>query len=519
MNSKQHGHNGTTVFESIPNEIFIEILSYITSTDAFVAFSNLNSRYQRLLMEICHSFDFTSINKKNFDLIFRYQDIIRWHSLKLADAKYTPGQVAYFFENHTLTGNFSQLRSLSIINMIHNHSYPLFTQLSSLSSLVSLQIESLCGQNIPEFDLPNLKRLSFTSCLNTRWLKNNTELVWPQTLRCLKIIYEDHRNCTHIQQSLTNLPQLNDLEVYQKQPDGPFPSGETWRQIILTSIPSLKNFKFYFQFTCRVHRLNELKQVVESFSTPFYISKNKWFVRCDMSAHDEPSFYDDKYGICNENMRHVILYTIPFTFDEFPIFKIFSKTKISDYSRNSIDYESNNMATDIKTLFLKSNTTPDTMFNRSSIVNLTIITYFDASAWVPIMNKLRQITIGDGAALSVDDFNILLDNTPYLYSLTVKKSVLKQMTDNWTDACICRHLSRKIRVLTFSSDQNLSQSLDKNELEKILPIFSSQCQHLSLGIQSYNNTIDFILQQQNTRFNRGNCIMTNVRHQYHFWLG
>ncbi len=284
--------------------------------------------------------------------------------------------------------------------------------------------------------------------------------------------------------------------------------------------------------------MNQLEQVVTSFSTPFYTSEKNWLVRCDVSARNEPPMYDTEYGMYNTNMRLVILYTIPFSFQVFTVFKTSSKTKISDSSRNYIDHRSIN--TD--TLIFKSYSAPDPMFDRSSIINLIINTSFDVPAWIHILTKLRHITIGDGAVLSLEDFNILLDNAPHLCSLTGKKSTLKLLT---TDICICQRLSRKICSLTFNSDRNSSQSFDKNELERILPIFSSQCQHLSLGVHSHNDTIDFILrkmshlislhvyiqrknyspitiewlEQQNTRFNRTNCIITNIRYDHYFWLG
>ena len=44
-------------------------------------------------------------------------------------------------------------------------------QLSFLSNLVTLEIESVCGNYIPEFDLPALKKLACSSCTNTSWLK------------------------------------------------------------------------------------------------------------------------------------------------------------------------------------------------------------------------------------------------------------------------------------------------------------------------------------------------------------
>jgi hypothetical protein len=52
-----------------------------------------------------------------------------------------------------------------------------------------------------------------------------------------KIIYEDDQDCLLIQHSLTDPSQLINLEVYQKEPGGSFPHGETWEQMITTSIP------------------------------------------------------------------------------------------------------------------------------------------------------------------------------------------------------------------------------------------------------------------------------------------
>ncbi|CAF3662494.1 unnamed protein product [Rotaria sp. Silwood1] len=330
--------------------------------------------------------------------------------------------------------------------MQSNHSYPLFPQLPSLSNLVSLEIESVCGENIPEFELPTLKKLIFSSCPNTSWLKNfsgletieytivghctrNKLLVWPRTLKHLKVIYEDYQDCLHIQQSLTDLPQLNDLEVYQKEVGEPFSRGETWAQIISASVPSLKSFKFYFQFKCRDRQLYQLKQVAASFSTPFYTLEKNCFVRCDISARHETPTHDHEYGICNTDLRHVILYTIPLSFEVFTVFKT-SKMKMLDWSRDFIDYRSINVNTNTKTLHLKSYSPPDPMFYRSSIINLIINTSFNALPWAHILTKLQHITIGDGAALSLEDFNILLDKTPYLCSLTVKKIVSDSLTEH-----------------------------------------------------------------------------------------
>ena len=189
MAGKQQNRNDAMLFERMPNEIFIEVLSYMTCINAVIAFSTLNSRFQSLLIEFCHRFNFTSVSKKNFDIVFQNQDTNRWRSLKLHDGDYTPGQVNYFFETHSLIDKFCQLRNLSIMKLKPNHPYPLFTQLPSLSNLVSLEIEPLCGHNILEVELPNLKKLTFSSCPNTSWLKVRKQIKLFELQRIILLLF------------------------------------------------------------------------------------------------------------------------------------------------------------------------------------------------------------------------------------------------------------------------------------------------------------------------------------------
>ena len=329
-----------------------------------------------------------------------------------------------------------------------------------------------------------------------------------------------------------------DLEIYQKERGDLFPNGQIWEEIISSSLPLLKNFKFYFQINYPDNRLDQIKEVVASFSTPFYISEKKWFIRCDVSARHDVIARDAEDGTDYIHVQHVIFYTIPFPFQTFTIFKN-SKTMPSDSLKNTLDYSN------IKTLLFESCVAPDENFHRSHIINLIIKSPFRSLDWIHVFTRLRHLTLEDGAVLYIENFGILLNNTPYLCSLTVKKSMLKRLTDNWSDICVCNYLSRKIRSLTFYGNEYASQCFHKNELEKILPIFSSKCQHLSIGIHSRNDAIDFILrkmsqlnslhvhiqarnsspvtiewlQQRHMGFNHSNCFITNVREDHSFWLG
>ena len=159
-----------TLLEDIPNETIATILSYLTSVEAVVIFTKLNSRFQNLLRQFCLKFDLTSVGKNVFDLVFQNQDTNRWQALKLSDNNYTSGQVDYFIKKYTFINHFSNLQCLSIVGVGHCLSYPIFIQLASLVNLVSLEIETICGTNIPEIALPNLKKLKFTSYPNTSWL-------------------------------------------------------------------------------------------------------------------------------------------------------------------------------------------------------------------------------------------------------------------------------------------------------------------------------------------------------------
>ena len=70
------------------------------------------------------------------------------------------------------------------------------------------------------------------------------------------------------------------------------------------------------------------------------------------------------------------------------------------------------------------------MFYQNSITNLIIHTLFDAAPWVNLFTNVRNLIIGEGAFISPESFNIFLNHTPRLRSMTVRKTVLKQLTDN-----------------------------------------------------------------------------------------
>jgi hypothetical protein len=187
-----------TSFERLPNELLIEIFTYLNGVDTVYAFSQLNTRFQSLLINYVNVFDFKSISKAKFDYVIKHHDIHQWQSLRLSDDDETPGQIKHFCQRYPLLQCISQLRSLCALNMTAKYAQEFLLQLKispdhhlsldienivllnienicganiqSFDYLVSLEIGNICGENIQAFELSSLKRLVVTGCKHTAWM-------------------------------------------------------------------------------------------------------------------------------------------------------------------------------------------------------------------------------------------------------------------------------------------------------------------------------------------------------------
>jgi hypothetical protein len=171
MEKRRQRSNRSILFEQLPNEIIAEIFSYLNGFDVIFTFSKLNHHFQCLVFEYCQYFDFQFISKTQFDLVYQYHNTKQWKSLRISDDKHTPDFVEYFCQFYSLINDFPRLQSLSIVNLNIYNNYSIFSQLPCLTNLVSLTIESVCGDKMSPFDLPNLKRLVLTSCADINWIK------------------------------------------------------------------------------------------------------------------------------------------------------------------------------------------------------------------------------------------------------------------------------------------------------------------------------------------------------------
>ncbi|CAF5148158.1 unnamed protein product, partial [Rotaria sp. Silwood1] len=360
---------------------------------------------------------------------------------------------------------------------------------------------------------------------------HDKDLRWPLTLKHLKIIFDYDGQCDRIQDSLIHLLSLKSLEIYQKKKGTISPNGQVWENLIHSSLPLLKIFKFYFQFQYSSQIYKQIERIVSSFSTSFYVFENKWFIRCDVPK---------------SNQGRALLYSLPFPF------QIYTTSQGSNFETISTllnDYDNDlcsNVFSNVKTLEVLCNSSElDENFNRSEVINLIIHNEFDSFKWIHILNKLQQLELGSDMTISSKNFLCLLKNTPHLSSLIAENSVLQKATEYWNNVSICNHLSRMILSLKLCGRKIRSPPISKNEIEQIVQIFSSKCQHLSLYVHSPIDTIGFILQnmsqlyslhvtisaetypsinmtwlqKQQSRFNSSNCIIVNNERDHYFWLG
>ena len=159
-----------TSLEQLANELFLDIFDYLTDVDIVYSFSQLNTRFQTLILNYCHTIDFKSISKSRFDIIIQQHHPKYWRSLRLSNDNETPGQIEVFARLYPFDQHLLHLQSISFIHIQPNYHNVFLSQLHSLIHLVSLTMKSVCGKYLSRINLPSLKHLVVSSCAYGDWM-------------------------------------------------------------------------------------------------------------------------------------------------------------------------------------------------------------------------------------------------------------------------------------------------------------------------------------------------------------
>lgn len=283
--------------------------------------------------------------------------------------------------------------------------------------------------------------------------------------------------------SLKALSQLTSLAIYDTAWESPAPDGQIWEKLIKSSMPLLKKFQFYFKFWRDFNVASDMKQVVSTFSTPFYLEQKSWFIQCDAQR---------------QQFSIAILYSLPFAFENFEIVTNSFTESISTWNNCSNNKYENSLYENVKELtvnvvcdkFIK-------LFNPTNVVDLTLKFSCYSIEWLFSMKELSKLTLGHQFNMSSKDFFHLLKNASFLRSLVLSYHTLKLVTNEWKEKAICKLLSQKIHSLELSTDEcfpvSIYEYINIYDLLPIVRIFGERCRYLTINVYSRNIVSGFLL--------------------------
>ena len=317
--------------EDLSNELFYEIFDYLNGNEVLLAFSNLNHHLQGILHSPSFLFRIHIDENKDKHLINKYKEMIDNFKHRIISFHLSTRNSSLF----PINSSFNHLQSLSLIG-IHPQTLPsLLTELNRVSRLHSLTIDTWNSFDDLEtiyrsiFALPVLKFYKFTlSEMNDRICEISLPMAKPNQLstiqylemthscsidelghivsytpelRHLKFINNDEfysetgilllPNLTHLSISANQL-NFDDFEMFIKNvhcslevlhftvrseyKDTSYLDAPRWEQLILQSLPQLKEFAFeYYRYGSDEHDFNKSDGEHNRLTSPFWLSR-RW---------------------------------------------------------------------------------------------------------------------------------------------------------------------------------------------------------------------------------------------------
>ncbi|CAF2767887.1 unnamed protein product [Rotaria sp. Silwood2] len=340
-------------FERLVKEILLDIFEYLKGIHLFQAFSNLNSRFNNLLIIHfrTHGLDLRTISKHDFNTLC--QQNLPWIAkhitkLRLSDDDDTPNQINLFLSQSFTFRQFVQLKILSLYHISSSEIIqkvvcqlrylPLLTHFDLINCRLTfhqkilhdilnriwllLQLShvhlDLIFANANEFTTPTIRSKSIKYLIIENTSLNSIQLIrlfrCTPYLRHLTVIIDQFSNDTQFPSKietvsslklvvdhltngtlnlLKNMPNLTSLTL---QTEKNHMNGHQWKQFIIDYLPKLKIFRFVM--LCNVNNEKEMNEMFDSYRTPFWINERKWYIRCHWKLEN--------------NEIAILLYTLPY---------------------------------------------------------------------------------------------------------------------------------------------------------------------------------------------------------------
>ena len=493
-------------FENLPNEIFIHCFEYLNAPDIFYAFEQLNVRFYRLIRTIPLRLNFEDIHKSIFDRfcekMLDYTEIQQQiYSLKLSN-KNTHGQIHAFFTYFSLD-EFTQLRSLTLIEIKENNIEPLSSILPLLTQLTCLRLfkssrtpdtlisklprrkpnilsTSSLNSTFSSFqEIIPLTKLSVNFCMLNHCYQILRDIPFLQYLNISRGLQFDpmssadinllHGRVNHLKHLIMTdcIPDTDNLmnviahminlrsltvSVYE---NSDIINPSRWERLITSSLPHLSIFRFEFGTFDR----NEIVREYEEFQSDFWIVKHQWYTECLLAEGTKSYIFTIPYLIDAQSMWLKYVRYSKTLFDDSKTFDNVTSLCLpgEELMKPNGFYFPNNRSLIIQSLPVIANRNDEQRFIRSlkKTMNLSNLQHLE----IPIYSETKRPTI----------LLEILKEAPHLSSLNICNCTIDILKTNTE---ICRHTSKMIKKLQFciSSHSHSCQNLhDVSSVHEVFP--------------------------------------------------
>jgi hypothetical protein len=303
-------------------------------------------------------------------------------------------------------------------------------------------------------NLRYLKIQSINACIN----KNSYSTDSHSTgLRKLIIMHFNGKFCDLVEM-LKQTPNLKSLTINAPS-DKDMIDAYKWKDLITSSLPFLKVFKFYFKYSRENENECILHEILKRFESDFWQKQHHWYTEYSLSK-DSAS-----------------IYTIPYILDTFELTS--DTDRYCTESINNINtfhcvrnLTINANAITEKCPYYFSDVTSLTFRDPSSHTEMISLDIKHIDILKMIVNFWNIIHLVIGRFLKLETSFVLLKilkESPQLSSLAIHPDVLISLFDNEE---LCRYLNKTIKRLEITNDvEDLFWSLNhRNQVSKVFSI-------------------------------------------------
>ncbi len=526
-------------FESLANELLLNLFDYFNPIHLFSAFHGLNSRFDRLLFDHYRVYhvDFQSVSKHDFDIFCQRHlpsIVNRIVSLRLSDDEETPDLSNDFLRHRFTLNKFTHLKSLILHDLPFETLNELVSDFHHLSNVTHLKITIATTSLVEERNLPyNL--MNNIWCLPSLTHCHLGIMIFPETLQVtsssIKYLFIKYlpimpsnlanifKHTTHLRHLFTTnfnvsdsiamvpsittlnistdcslrllhrlfqiMPNLSHVTLEMTKSDITFLDGQQWKQLIVNYLPNIKKFRFIVSafFDDEINIENKVNEILNTFRTPFWLDEHRWFVRCEWDPENKTSY--------------IRLYTLPHCFGDCYILNPAYKFKSTwpqdrnyrpyDRSHNRMDYISSEKC------FIDWPLSLD-LFPKIDHLTINLPIYENIWSIIPIFDHLTSLEVSLHNRTYLSQLQVLLNRVPRLYSLSVDRLLAPQLTQlNLVHARI-----RQLIVSEYCFNGPECSLLASSSLGR-------QCEILSIKLTDRRHIPELINEMPNLRALTCNC--------------